>query len=45
MTTTRRDFLKTSGMLVVSAGALSLDLFGATADADGQRPGRPVSGP
>jgi nicotinate dehydrogenase subunit B len=33
MTTTRRDFLKTSGMLVVSAGALSLDLFGATADA------------
>ena len=31
--TTRRDFLKTSGMLVVSVGAMPLDVFGATADA------------
>jgi nicotinate dehydrogenase subunit B len=27
MTATRRDFLKTSGMLVISAGALPLDVF------------------
>jgi nicotinate dehydrogenase subunit B len=32
MTTTRRDFLKTSGMLVVSVGALSADMW-AAADA------------
>jgi CO/xanthine dehydrogenase Mo-binding subunit len=40
MTATRRDFLKTSGMLVVSAGVLPLDAFAAAeAVAQGQAAG------
>jgi nicotinate dehydrogenase subunit B len=31
--TTRRDFLKTSGMLVVSVGAMPFDVFGESVDA------------
>ena len=38
MTTTRRDFLRTSGMLVVSVGALSVDMW-AAADAMGRGQG------